>query len=384
MRNKIYWAILLAIVLAGSVYYYTTAATVVELTAVAPGNILSTVTDTGYVQAADKIDIYATQGGRIISLPVSVGQTVAKGQVLMVIGNQDLAISDQQLQIQLSVATAALTAAQAAVQQGNVDLADMQAQFNRDQQLYNAGAMSQVDFNAARSLLDKTLSKVGAQQQTLQDAQVQVNISQSLLNNSQQKEQELQIRSPISGTLMQLPVQPQETVAYGTLVADVASADDLEIKTDLLSDDMRQVQLGQKVQITAPVLGEQVLSGEVVQIYPQAEEEQSALGVTQRRVPTIIRLDSNGNLKAGFETQVAIITASKNDVLLVPRTAVLTAANGQKQVMLIVNGRVKYQQVTTGLTDSANVEITGGLNNGDQIVKDASVTLAANTRVKAK
>jgi HlyD family secretion protein len=384
MRNKIYWAILLAIALAGSVYYFTTAATVAELTSVAPGNILSTVVDTGYVQAADKTDIYATQGGRIINLPVSVGQTVVKGQVLMVLDNRDLSMSSQQLQIQLSQANAAVSTAQAALQQGNLDLADIQAQFNRAQELYNAGAISQVEYDTDRSLLDKTLANNAAQQQSLQDTQAQVNINQSLLNNAQQKEQELQIRSPSSGTLMQLPVQPQETVAYGTLVADVASADNLEIKVDLLSDDLGEVQLGQKAQITAPVLGDQVLSGEVVQIYPQAEEEQSALGVIQRRVPTIIKLDSTGNLKPGYETRVSIITASKNDILLVPRQAVFTAANGQQQVMLIVNGRVKFQEVTTGLTDSANVEITGGLNNGDQIVKDASVTLKANTRVKAK
>jgi HlyD family secretion protein len=171
---------------------------------------------------------------------------------------------------------------------------------------------------------------------------------------------------------------------YGALLAQVGSASALEIKVDLLSDDLGAVRLGQKAQITAPVLGDQVLSGEVAKIYPQAEEKQSALGVIQRRVPTIIKLASSANLKPGYETRVSIITASQQGILLVPREAVLTATNGQKQVMMIVNGRVRFQEVKTGLQDSKNVEILEGLKSGDLIVKDASVTLKANARVKAK
>ncbi|MCX5780366.1 MAG: efflux RND transporter periplasmic adaptor subunit [Firmicutes bacterium] len=384
MRKKVYWAILLVISLAGLVYYFTTAATVVEVAAVGTGDILHTVVDTGYVQANDKTDIFATQNGRIISLPVSVGQNVEKNQLLMVLQNQDLSMSSKQIQVQISQANAAASAAQAALQQGSLDLVDFQAQFDRAQELFAAGAISQVEYDAAKSQLEKTQASIAAEGNSLQAAQQQVYNYQGLLNNSRLKEQELQVRSPISGTLMQVPVQQEAVVMYGALLAEVASVSELEIKADLLSDDLGEVKLGQKVQITAPVLGDQVLVGEVAKIYPQAEEKQSALGVIQRRVPTIIRMENTGNLKPGYETRVSIITASKSEVLIVPRQAVLKAANGQKQVMVIVNNRIQYLEVATGLQDSTNVEITAGLKSGDQIVKDASVLLPANARVKAK
>lgn len=382
MRKKIYWAILLAIALTGIIYYFGTAATAVDMTKVGRGDISHTVVDTGYVQAADKVDIFAPQGGRIISLPVWVGQTVEKNQLLMVLQNRDLAMNSQQLQIQLNQANAAVNADQKALEQGNLELADSRIRFTRAQELYRAGAISQVEYDAARSLLDKALVSTEAQGQNLQSAQAQVNNYQSLVNSARNNEQELQVKSPISGTIMQLPMQQEEVVMYGTTLAQVASAEKLEIKVDLLSDDLGEVKLGQKVQITAPVLGDVVLNGEIIKIYPQAEEKTSALGVIQRRVPTIVKLDSIGNLKPGYETRVNIITASRKNVIIVPREAVLTSSTGEKQVMRVINGRVGFRVVKTGLMDSKNIEIIAGLSAGDHIINDASVVLKENARVK--
>ncbi len=384
MRNKIYWAILLAITLAGLGYYFGTAATAVETITVSQGGVQHTVVDTGYVQSAQKTDIYATQSGRIISLPVTVGQNIEKGQLIMILQNRDLSMSSNQLQIQLSQANAAVAAAESAIEQGRLTLADAQAKFTRAQELFKAGAISQVEYDGAQSLLETNQASFQSQEKSLQSAREQVNNYQTLLASSNQKETELQVRSPITGTLMQLPVQQEQVVTLGALLAQVAWANNLEIKVDLLSDDLGEIQIGQKAQITAPVLGEKVLNGEVIQIYPQAEEKQSALGVIQRRVPTIIKLEDNGNLKPGYETRVSIITTSKDNVLLVPRAAVISSANGEKQIMAVVNGRVVFRVVTTGLMDSNNIEITGGLNAGDQIIKDASTTLKPNTHVKAK
>lgn len=384
MRKKLFWAVPLIIALFGLGYYFLAAATEVEIAAVAQGDILHTVVDTGYVQAVDKTDVYATQGGRVMSLPVNVGQKVEKDQVIMVLENRDLAMSTQQLQVQLNQANASVSSAQAALEQTRIDLEKANSDCQRAQELYSAGALSQVEYENARALLYKTQASFDALSQTLADGRQQVASYQGLIANSRQNEQALQIKSPIAGTIMQLPVHQQDVVSYGTLLAQVGSAGLLEIKVDLLSDDLGDIKLGQKAQITAPVLGAQVLTGEIVKIYPQAEEKQSALGVIQRRVPTIIRLDQMGNLKPGYETRVTIITAGKEGVLLVPREAVITAADGQKQVMQIVNNRIRLVAVKTGLQDNKNVEITEGLLQGDQIVKDASVSLQPNTRVKSK
>ena len=383
MRKKILGALAGVIIVAGIIYSYTTAGTEVDTAEVIHGDIKLAVVDTGYVQASNQADIYATQSGRVASLMVSVGQNVAKGQVIAVLDNKDLTMGSAQLQVQLSQANAAVSAAEAALAQSKLDLVQAQANYDRSRELFGSGAISQVEYDNAQALLDKVQAGIAAQEQSLQAAREQVANYQSLLNSSRQKENELQIKSPISGIVMQLPVRQGDAVMYGTQLAKVAPGA-LEIKVDILSDDLGQIMVGNKAEITAPVLGGEVLNGEVAQIYPQAEEKQSALGVVQRRVPVIIKLDDISNLKPGYETRVSIITGGKENILLIPRESVTTAPDGSKQVMVIIKNRVAIRKVSTGLFDTRSIEITDGLEAGDLIVRDGSASLKANARVKVK
>ncbi len=381
MRKKIYWAIGVVVSILALMYGLNTS-TKVDTITVGKDNIQHMLVDTGYVQAAEQFDLYAQQMARVSDIPVSLGQSIEKEQVIMVLENLDLSMSSNQLQIQLSQAKAALTSAEAALERSRLDVADTQTKFYRAQELFDAGAISKAEYDETRSLLDKYQKGLTEQTKNLLTSREQVNSYQQLLTSSKQKEAELLVKSPIAGTLLQIPVKREQVVAQGTLLARVALASTLEIKADLLSDDLGEVKIGQKVQVTAPVLGETVLTGEVIKIYPQAEEKQSALGVIQRRVPVIIALESNGNLKPGYETRISIATASKEDVLIVPREAIFSNTSNQKQVMLIVNGKLVFREVKTGLADSKNIEILEGLNPGDIIAKDASVSLKENTRVK--
>ena len=117
-------------------------------------------------------------------------------------------------------------------------------------------------------------------------------------------------------------------------------------------------------------------------IYPQAEEKISALGVIQRRAPVLITVKDPANLKPGFEVKVAIQTLSRTDVLIVPRESVITRGDGQKEVAVVNNGRISYQLIETGINDQDNIEVAGDLKEGDLVVRDGSLGLKENTKVK--
>ena len=168
----------------------------------------------------------------------------------------------------------------------------------------------------------------------------------------------------------------------GLLLFTLAAGQDLEIKADILSDDLAQVQVGQKVSIKAPVLEDKILAGKVVKIYPRAEEKMSALGVIQRRVPVIINLNDNANLKPGYEVRVIIETKHLDNVLTLPIESVRPQGEGKGQVMIIKDQRIVFKEVVTGLSDGDKVEIKQGLSEGDLIVQDGSLELKANTKVK--
>ncbi|MDD4801960.1 MAG: efflux RND transporter periplasmic adaptor subunit [Syntrophomonas sp.] len=383
MDKRIYGVIAVAVAVLALIYLLNSA-TEVEVITVAKGDIQHTVIDTGYVQAAEYYDLYAEQGARISRISTSVGQSIQKGQSLMVLENLDLSMGSNQLQISLNQAKGLMKSAQAEVERSSIDLQDAENRLTRIKELYAAGAVSKTEYDETSSLVDKYRSILAEQTEKLKITQMQVDTYAELLSQSQQKQAQLVVKSPISGTLMQLPVLREQVVQPGTLLARVAVASQMEIKADILSDDLGEVRVGQRVQITAPVMGETVLDGEIVKIYPQAEEKQSALGVVQRRVPVIIAMENDSNLKPGYETRVRIITDSREDVLLVPREAIISVGNNQQQVMLINNGRVTFREVKIGLRDSKNVEIITGLQAGDQIIKDASIGLEENARVKLK
>jgi HlyD family secretion protein len=381
-KTVIYLVLAVLAVMALAVWSYASGGTEVETVQAKQGGIIRTVTDTGYVQAAADYDIHATQSARVVEVPVETGQAVERGQTLAVLENLDLAVQISDVHSQMSQAAVAANGARAALERLQLDLKDSQDNLDRSQVLFQAGAISQVDFDKAKLQVETNEKIISEQNSILESALAQgAGLNQSLQSLSA-KEHQLVVKSPVKGIVLTLPVKQEQVVGPGTLLVNVAETGQLEVKADILSDDLADVQTGQRVSITAPVLGQQNLVGEVKKIYPQAEEKTSALGVIQRRVPVIITLTDSSLLKPGYEVRAAIETMSRQDILVLPRESVRTREDGQKEVMVVVNKRIQHVLVKTGISDQENVEITSGLTTDELVVRDGSLNLAEKTRVK--
>lgn len=356
--------------------------TPVETVMVQTGDITRKVIDTGYVQPSTNHKLYATQAAKVTQVPVKTGQKVSRGETLVVLENIDLAVQVSDTRRQLSQAEAASAAAGAARQRIALELGNAEDNYSRIQELYKADSVSKVDYEKALLQVETLRQMLEEQDYGLKSSQSQIDGLSLTLQQLTAKEKQLLITSPAAGTVLSLPVQTGQVLAPGTLLATVAAPDSLEVKADILSDDLAEVSEGQKVIVTAPVLGSQSLEGAVKQIYPQAEEKMSALGVIQRRVPVIISLEETANLKPGYEVKVSIETMTRHNVLRIPLSALRTNADGQKEVMAISNNKVVRRTVTTGTGDRENIEITGGLEAGDIIVRDGSLSLTDNTKIK--
>jgi HlyD family secretion protein len=381
-KTIIYLVIAVLAVLVMAVWAYANGGTKVETVQAKQGGIIRAVTDTGYVQAVTNYDIHATQSARVLEVPVETGQAVASGQTLAVLENLDLALQISEVNSQISQAAAAATGARAALERLQLELKDAQDNLARSQELFQAGVISRVDFDKAKLQVDTAQQNISEQNSILESALAQgAGLNQSLRQLSA-KERQLIVKSPVNGIVLTLPVKQEQVVNQGALLVNVAVSDQLEVKADILSDDLADVEIGQRATITAPVLGQQALVGEVKKIYPQAEEKTSALGVIQRRVPVIITLPEPVHLKPGYEVRVSIETMSRQNVLTLPRESVRTREDGQKEVMVVIDKRIHHQPVKTGISDQENVEISSGLTAEDQVVRDASLDLAEKTRVK--
>ncbi|MEW6182135.1 MAG: efflux RND transporter periplasmic adaptor subunit [Bacillota bacterium] len=353
-----------------------------ETVRVKKGNIVREVADTGYVQAAESYDLHATQNARVAEVPVKVGQTIAQGRSLVVLENLDLAMQIDDVRSRLSQAAIAAEGARAGLGRAEAELRDANDNLARVQELLEAEAASQLEYDKARLQAEVCAESVKELSSQLDGIIAQGAGLRKTLAQLEAKERQLVVRSPLAGTVLDLPVKQEQVVGPGTLLAIVAAPDQLEVKADILSDDLGEVKTGQRAAVTAPVLGDKTLSGHVVKIYPRAEEKTSALGVVQRRVPVIIALDYADALKPGYEVRVAIETLRRENVLVLPRESVRTWEDGRREVIAVVGGHVRYRLVETGISGQNNIEITGGLKAGDLVILDGSLDLAENAKVE--
>lgn len=382
-RKGLIWVGVILAIAAAVAYSYAGKAQTVETVKVGTGNISIRVNETGYVGSVSNYEIQSAQSGYIRAVQVESGQRVKPGQVLMLLDNPDLQIASTNAQTQLAQAEAQLSVAGQALSGYKIDAETKARDLKRKEQLYQAGAATQTEVEEAHSQLLSLQEKINHQQNYINDLSQQVDFNKKAVGQLVQKSSKLTITSPVAGTILNLPLKSGSYVNTGTLVAQIGTPEKLEVEADILSDQMRDIAIGQKVFISASVLGDEVLTGKIRLIRPRAFAKVSALGVEQRRVPVFIALTSTGNLKPEYEVQVSIETALKKGILTLPREAVRTA-NEQDQVLKVVNGRVKHQIIKIGLRNQDQAEILSGLQAGDVVIRDASEDIADNTKVKGK
>lgn len=339
----------------------------VETVKVRVGDITQTVEDMGYVRATGELNLYATQAATVAQVSFEVGQSVKSGQTVVVLENLEL-------KVQLSDTASSLTQAEAnsrsitsSLQLAELSLKNAQDNLERTKVLYDSGAVPSTDYEKALLEVEKARAAVEGQKSQLEAVSAQVEGLKEARGHLAAREDELVLKSPVDGVILSLPVKTGQVVSPGTLIAAVGGGAGLEVKADILGDDLTHVAVGQKVLVTAPGLSQDYLMGEVLQIYPQAEEKHSALGIVQQRVPVIITLEETANLKPGYEVDVAIQTLTRKGVLLVPREMVQTTAEGKQTVKLMDRGKMKEIPVKTGITDGTDIEITEGLTAGAQL-----------------
>lgn len=347
------------------------------------GQISEMVEDTAYVQAVNDYKIEAPLNGRIIDLNIDYGDEVQEGQLLLSLENLELESEVESSKSQLAQAKADLRSGEITLNSLRVQLDEARKDLKRKTVLLEAQAIAQADYDTAVSNLASLENSVTAQEAYINNIRLRIQELEQLNQNLASRKEQLAVNSPMNGLVLDLPVKEGQVVAPGSLLIQLGSIAQLEVRAEILSDDLADVKTGQTVYITAAVLGEKRLKGKVTQIYPQAQEKTSALGVVQRRVPVIISLDKSANLRPGYEVRAAIETAAKDEVIIVPRESVRTAENANYQVIAVINGQVEYKEVKTGLKNQDRIEITEGLEAGDKIIRDAGSNIAEGKKVKA-
>ncbi len=218
----------------------------------------------------------------------------------------------------------------------------------------------------------------------IQSAQLSLEQRKNALLDAQTNLANYYVRAPFDGIVAKLPVKKGDSVGSGTAIATMVSPQQLASIT-LNEVDVAKAKIGQKATLTFDAAPDLTLVGSVVRI--------DTIGTVSQGVVTYtvtIAFDALGQgIKPGMSVSAAIITQTKPDVLLVPSSAVksqgaeayvevpaaaVDASSVGSSAGVVLAGAVKRVTVQTGVSNDTMIEITGGLNESDQVITRTIIT----------
>lgn len=334
------------------------------------GTIISSVSTSGQMLSAGNTLITTQASGTIKNVFVKNGDTVVSGQKII-----EISLDQQGLQKQ-SQAWASYLSAKNSLASANATQYSLQsAEFVANQKFMN-DAVARNLVTTDPTYIEQSAQWLAAEAQFKNQSAV-IDQAQVAVNNSWLSYSVLSpvVTSPISGTISDLNVVPGMSInAQGSGSSTTSTINSSKIASILTNSlpiaqfnlseaDILKVQAGQKVTITLDALPNKTFTGKVVGIDKTGS---ITSGVTN--YPVTIQFDTNpGNILPNMSASASIIINSKNDVLLVPSSAIQTD-NGQSYARISKNNQVQEVQVTTGLTSDTQTEIDSGLNEGDTVI----------------
>jgi multidrug efflux pump subunit AcrA (membrane-fusion protein) len=331
---------------------------------------------------------------------VQRGSHVKAGQLLAVLENRDLAaaVTDNRGAYTAAQATyAATTEAQVPeeYQKAQLDVAQAKANLDLNQSIVNArrqlfaeGAIPGRDLDTAQAALvqaqaaydtaEKHLEsqKSVAHKASLEAAKGQLTSAQGKYQGAEAQVSYSEIRSPISGVVTERPLFAGETVVAGSTLLTVMDTSVLLAKIHLSHQLAQQMRVGDASTIMVPGLTDSV-PAKVSLISP-------ALDPGSTTVEIWLRIDNkNGMLKVGTPVHASIVGRGAPKALTVPTSALLSAQDGSKSVMVVdADGAARSKPVTVGITDDGRAQITDGLTNADMVITSGNYALEDGTKVK--
>lgn len=292
-------------------------------------DIEEAVTIKGTIEGSQKADVATSNNYKIVSILVEEGDIVQKDQILAVLDAKDLQDDYQKALNTLN--------------QSKFD-------YENAKNLYAEGAMSKDEYLKAETQYQS--DRLTAESLNIAD--------------------KVNIKSPIAGTVTRVNVNigryanDTENSSPMFVVEDLQN---LKMDVKISEYDISKIKVGQKVTITAEVLGEDSVTGVVSRISPTGEQKDA--NSKEMVIPVEIDVNNeNAKLIAGVTAKANIEIQKKVDVLSVPIDSILEdPATEESYVMLLKGTTLKKIPVKLGIEGDFNVEvITDKLKEGDKIV----------------
>ena len=393
-------------------------------------SLISLVTASGEIKPTTYTNVQAQGFGRITDILVKEGDPIKKGDRLLLQENVQASADVQAQSAAMNSSESGILAADASYRSAQSDLLLQKANlekakldYERGQGLYKDGLIPKQDFDqrktaydAAAASVDSAAARVLQLRAQVEQSRAQLSQNKAVLTRTRDILSKTTYVSPINGIVSYLPVRLGEYVVPGIqnsngsflMTLSDMSIVTAEVKVD--ETDIVNVRMGQDADVTIDAVPGKIFHGKVTEIGSQAVLRSSGLATTQSTTSTqeakdfkvVVTLDSPpANLRPGLSTTAKIKTAEKKSVVAIPIQALAvrtrkdlddakknpngggsgsalaaplpsTSGDPKKeeiQGVFVINGKKAFfKPVKTGISGITDIEITDGLQPGDEIV----------------
>jgi HlyD family secretion protein len=313
-------------------------------------------------KAADSWAPYSPQGAAVKNAQINYDVAVAN-YALTEINVNDSAVRSAEAQVAQANATLAALTGDRTVQIAAAEARVMQAQANlaaltEDKTVQIAAARAQLA--QAKASFAKLID--GASEEQIAIAKAQVEQALISLQDAQDNLAEATLVAPFAGTVTNVYVSVGE-LASG-LAVELVNMNSLQVVLNVDEIDVGTIEVGQPTIVTLETWPDLELPGEVASIAPTS---QNIGGIVSYQVRLSL---ATGDLPVlvGMTATADLITAQRENVLLVPNRAIIADREAGKYYVNRVTGdKTTKIEVTIGLRDSTYTEITSGLQESNQV-----------------
>lgn len=337
-----------------------------------PSSSFTLLNASGYVVAQRKAALAAKATGRLEWLGVEEGSRVKKGEIIARLEGRDSEAARKQ-------SAASVGSAAALRDQAEVEFKDALRALKRAKDLLAQGVVSQADYDAAETRVDRSKASLAASGANLA-------VSNAALDSADVYVDYTRIRAPFDGVVLTKNADVGDIVtplgaaanakASVVTIADLAS---LRVEVDVSESSLEKVKLGQACEILLDALPQNRFKGVVHSVVPTADRSKATVMVKVSFLDHDPRILPEMSAKVAF-LERAVKSEEQQPKVMLPKNAFLKR-DGANFVYLLKGDRVSKTRVEIVEGTGDLIEVRG-VKPGDKVAVKPLEKLADGSKIK--
>ncbi len=377
----------------------------------------STISVNGTLEEVNKQEVYFDSAVRVVKVLIKKDQLVRKGQKLVELDLSDLYSQLNQLKVNLRIQRINLdklksslnlqntTRAKSDVEQARIAKEQAEVNYQRLQQLYREGAVSQVELDNAKVQYDNAVIQFNTAQSVLRETEKnnsdlkinnakdietqveQIKLAELKIDELEHRIEKLEKTSTanIDGVVSEINVEEGSITSPAVKAFRILSPDSLRVRLEVKEFDILKVKSGQTAEITGDAFPDKTIKGSVETVGAVAKKKEGVSSGEQAFVDVTVMVDNYEKiLKPGLSVNATIITETKKDAVVIPFDTFQEDKDGNKWVFVVENGSARKKDIKTGISSGLDLEVTSGLTGNERLVKDPPSRLKDGMKVIVK